>query len=448
MAIDYTTDPTGIFRRGGKLVKFNNAHLANATTTLPAQLVEIADKFENSDLTPQILSLYGVYRGMQNQEVANRQALASFWNNILLDVPTVVGQLNLPTADLSLVLPALFRQMVVDGQTVQKITTTIGAVAAGAGNVGNGTVLLTKRLDGQEPPAQGAVSLPEYAGLDSEFATNETMVFVCTADSGRDGRTPAAEAFDWSGKAPDAAFGYNGDGSGVGPGLTVGNGQSLATDGDFELWTGNTPTYWAPLAGTLAGTHLFQENSVVYRGGAALKLTGDGALATVGVSQAIPGSIRGRRMVCVSLRMRCSAVPAAGSFDVKFSGTGYTPGAGESISVAFGSMPTSYTLYNFFAVMPNAIPSDMKLLVQVSGTLSNTKSVYVDSLSLNTVPYHGGVGAVVVAGSTPFQVGDRFTAAVSESAETVGVFQRLFRRKYQFQLPSSGAPTIGDALGS
>lgn len=451
MAFDYDTANTGVFTRLGKLIKYVNSHLANATATLPAELKAIADQYEAADMTDQIAGLYGVYAGMQQQEAGNRQRLASFADSTLLDRVSVLNQLALTSASLGEVLPALVRQMIADSETVKKITTTVGSVTAASGNVGNGTVLLTKILDGYSRPTRGAASLPQYAGLDSEFATNETMVFECVQDSGRGGLTEGAESFSWLGKIADQQFGYNGDGSGAGPRLTVGNGVALETDGEFELWGGtgnNTPSSWTIDNGT-AGTHIFRESTNFYRGTYALKILGTGAAATIGVSQTMASSLRGLRMYCVTVRMKASAAaPAAGTFEVKFSGTGYSPGGTEVISIAHGSIPSSWTLYNFFAVMPYVIPSDMKLVCQVTSTLTNAVSVYVDALHVNEVQYHGGIGAVVVAGSTPFKVGDRFTSAISESAENVGVFQRFFRRRYLTQLPSASSPTIDDALAT
>lgn len=454
MAFDYITNPTGVFFRGGKVIKYVNSHLTNATTTLPAELKAIADPFETADMTDQIAGLYAVYTGMEQQEAGNRQRLAALWDNILADRTSVLNQLSVTSAGLGDVLPALVRQMITDVASVQKITTTVGAVAAAAGNTGNGTVLLTKKLDGATQPMLGAVSLPQYAGLDSELATNETMTFDCVQDSGRDGLTEGAESFSWLGKIADQTFGYLGDGSGRGPRMTVGNGTALETDGELENWGGtgnNTPTSWTAIGSTVFGTHVFRESTTIYRGTYSAKIVNSGAVATIGIQQSMTNAgLRGKKIYCVSVRMRSSAVPAAGTFEVKFSGTGYTPGAGESISVLAASFPGAvWTLYNFFAVMPSTPPSDLALLVQVSATLSAGTNVFVDTIHINEVQYHGGIGAVVVAGSTPFVVGDRFTSAISESAETVGVFNRFFRRKYKTQLPSSaGAPTIVDALAT
>jgi hypothetical protein len=73
--------------------------------------------------------------------------------------------------------------------------------------------------------------------------------------------------------------------------------------------------------------------------------------------------------------------------------------------------------------------------------------VFTDDVYLSEVRYHGGVGAVVVPGSTRFAANDRFTAA---NTNTEGIIQRFFRRFYRMQLPSNNAAgeTILDSLAT
>lgn len=451
MAIDYLTSNSGIMVRIGKICRAVNLHLANASTNLPAELKSIADPFELSDLTAQITSLYSAYAAMQQAEVGNRQQLAAYADNVLTDLATVVSQLGLSSAGIDSVLPALVVNMIAQSQTLNASVITIGSVTAAGTNVGNGAVYLTKTLDGSTPPLAGAPAITQYAGLDSELAAAETMSFTCIADSGRSGTAEGSEQFAWSGGYPSQPFDYQAEGSGPGPTLTVAQGQSLLSDGGFENWGGtgnNTLTNWTLLASTLAGTHVFRESSIVHRGTYALKITGDGAVATLGVSQAPPaGLMRARKMYAVVLWMKCGSAPAAGTFECLFTGTGYSASSTEKISIAHGSMPTSYTGYKFFVCTPSVLPSDWTLNVRVSSTLSAAASVYVDSLSLVEVPYHGGVGAVISAGSSRFVIGDKFTVPLTA---VTGVFQEFFRRRYGVQLPSDNAAgeTISDTLAT
>lgn len=454
MAIDYTGVSAGIFTRAGKIIRQINVHLVDATTTYPAELKAIADLYELADLTAQIEGLYSFYAGVQQGVIGFRTSLAGFIDTTLLDRDTVLEQLGVLDADLNSVLPALHAQMILDAQTINRSTVTLGSSTAVAGNVGNGTVLTTKVLDGVNPPLQGALAWMQYNGLNSELAfTSEIMALTCTADSQRDGTAEGAEQFSWTGGVPIQQLDWQTEGSGQGPTVTVANGAALVSDGDFENWSTNTPSNWT-IDNGVAGTHIFQETGAanIHRGLSSMRFLGTGAQAIIGVSQAVsPATVQAKRMYNVSVRIKASGVPAAGTIQVLFSGTGYTASSTEKVEILAASFPTAAftaagSLQNFFISMPSIIPSNWKLVVQITGTLSAGTSVYFDSLALKEVEYHGGVGAVVVAGSTRFIAGDKITFTVTNN--NAGVFGTFFRRWYSFQLPSSGAPTIADALAT
>lgn len=455
MPIDYDGANAGVFTRVGKLVKHINSHLADATTTFPAELKAIADPYEAADLTLQIDGLYGFYEGLKAGTISLRQGLAAFVDRTLLDRDTVLEQLGVLNASISDVLTALHNQMLLDSKTINRSTVTLGSVTAVAGNQGNGTALVTKVLDGFNPPLQGGLAHLKYNGLNSELGvTSETMTLTCTADSNRDGTAEGSEQFAWNGGVSIQPLDWQTEGSGQGPTLTVANGSRLVTDGDFENWTNtNTPSNWTIDNGT-AGTHIFQENGAanLHRGLASLRFAGTGAQATIRVSQTVsPSTLRARRMYNLSVRIKASSVPAAGQITIQFEGTGYTASSSEKIDLAAGSFPTAAftaagSLFNFFISTPAIIPSDWKLVVQITGTLSSGVNVYFDSLALKEVEYHGGVGAVLVAGSTRWVAGDKLTFTVSN--DNAGVFQTFFRRWFKFQLPSSATPNIADSLAT
>jgi hypothetical protein len=229
----------------------------------------------------------------------------------------------------------------------------------------------------------------------------------------------------------------------------VGNtGYSIIQNGDFENWSSNTPSSWTITGGT-AGADIFQETgaSNVYRGSSSLKFVNAAAAATLGVSQAISTSqLTARRMYNVSIRIKASGVPAAGTITIQHTGTGYTAASTEKITIAHGSFPTSWTLYNFWISMPAIIPSDWALAITISGTLSAATNVFMDSLAYTPAQYHGGLAAVAVEGSTRFVNGDQFSFTVAN--DDGGVFQKFFREWFGFQLPSSGSPNISESLAT
>jgi hypothetical protein len=444
MALDYDGVDTGIFYRGGRIISQLGAHYDNATIDLPAQLLTIADPFEAADMTDQITGLYGAIAGMQSQETANQNALASFFDRILLDRVSVAEQLGLANPTISQVLDALFRQMESDSKTVKRNTVTVGSVTAGSGNVGNGTILVTKLLDGYNKPAGRSQACTRYAGLSSELAVTETMRFQCIRDSYRDGATAGAETFSWDGEKLNAPFSHLGEGSGKGPALSAINNKSLLTNSNFESFSSNTPTSWTIASGT-AGTHVFQTTTSgqYYRGSSALKLTGNGSQNPIRLTQ-VPRNLKARRMYCLTARVKASATPSVGDLTIQLSGTGYTPGGTEKINVVAASLTTSWVLHSAFILTPSSLPSDLLLELKITGALDNAKSVYLDDVYFVEVPYHGGVGAVVVPGSTPFVVDDKFSVALTQ--DDAGYFQKFFRQKYGFQLPSAASPTISETL--
>jgi hypothetical protein len=451
MALDYVTSNTGIFFRIGKIIKYVNSRLASATTTLPAELKAIADPYEVSDFTGQISGLYADYDGFKSNVVRERQTLAAYSDNTLTDRATVLTQINVPTADVSAVLPELVRQMNTDAASVKANTSTIGTVTANAANKGNGTVLLSKLLDGYNAPLQGGIAMVDYAGLNSELACpTETMTFTCVADSARDGLTAASERFSWVGGIQGDKLDYLTEGSGTGPSLTAAGDSTIVSNANFETWTTNQPGSWTITAGVVT-TNVLQMNTAanVYRGASSLQLKGDGATAAITLTQAISaGAMTARRLYNVTARVKASAASGTGALTILFTGTGYTASASEKIAITAGSMPTSFTLYNFFIVTPANLPSDWTLSISNSGTPGGTSNVYVDCVVPVECYYHGGVAAVVVPGSTPFAANDRFTVAISNDA--AGTFQEFFRKWYGVQLPSNGvgAETIANSLAT
>ena len=448
MAIDYTTANTGLFDRGGKLIKHVNSRLASATTTLPAELKAIADKFEAADMTSQIAGLFADYDGFQSNVTRERQAIARYWDAILTDRTSVLDQLAVPQADVTAVLPALIRQMIADTASVDASTVAVGTVTANASNVGNGTVLMSKLLDGYNAPLSGAIPVLHYAGVNSELAVNETMTFTCVSDSSRDGLTSGTEGFSWVGGIAGEKLGFEDEGSGEGPTLTVAGQSTVISNNDFETWASNLPTGWTAGNG-VAGTHIKQSTAEFYRGLSSLHFDGDNAQADIRTDYAVAaGTMQSRRLYCVAVRVKASAAAGTGGLLVSFTGTGYTASSTEKITITAGSMPTSWTLYNFWVVTPANIPSDWTLKITNTGTPGATSNVYVDSLSCEAGVYHGGLAAMVVPGSIPFTIGDRFTSAITNDA--AGVFQEFFRQNYLVQLPSvtDGSETIVDSLAT
>lgn len=453
MALSYDDVPNGLFIQLGKIAKHYHAQAADASA-LDTDLGDIAGVFEAMTSNESELLLDGfpsVVTGWQSQYVSRRASLAALATKRLQDRATVIDELRLENSQVASVLSALIRQMADDSESVNASTVTIGAVTADSGNIGNGSVLTTKILDGVTSPGRGAAGTypahPAYRGRNSELAVpSETMTLTCaTANSGN-------ETFAWHGRQQGQAHGFRSEGSGsIGTiGLAHATSANLLQNASFENFTGDQPANWTIDAGT-AGTHVVEETNGadVYHGSSSLRLTGDGALAAITLSQAIAANrLQANRMYCVTARIKADASITAGDLTIQFRGTGYTPGDSESIEIEAGDLPTDWTLVHFFAVMPAVIPADFALEISWSDTPDNAKQLWIDDLSLSAVHYGGGIGVVLVRGTTPPVVGDRYTFTVAN--DDAGVFQKFFRQVYGVQLPSddSGSETIDDSLAS
>lgn len=445
MAIDYTDASAGLFTHIGKIVKRINNYEGYPDSTLPADYTSISDILQAGGQDAVAEGLVSSYDGFKSSVDGWRNTLLGYCTKRLKDPTTVIQQLKLYTDDLATVLAKLITQMSIDGKTINKSTVSLGSVTAAAANQGNGTVLVSKVLDGYSKPTRNTPAHNLYAGVDSELAVpSETMTLICVADSENDGRTEGQESFQWFGETENNHLSYKQEGSGQGPTIQTVQAATLLSNLDFETFSTNTPGSWTIDNGT-AGTHIFAESTNYYHGAKAIKFLGTGAQAVIGISQAFSISqLRPLRRYLCTVRYKASGVPANGAILIQPTGTGFTAGSTEKIAVAAGAFPTSWTLGYFFINLPAIIPSDFSLAVTITSTLSNGTAVYFDNMAFAPVEWHGGVNLGVVAGSTRFMRGDKFTFTVAN--DSAGVFQEFFRRGYGVQLPSSGSPNINDSL--
>ncbi|HUT88694.1 MAG TPA: hypothetical protein VMY37_04310 [Thermoguttaceae bacterium] len=456
---------------------------ALAKTTFPAMADEIHDELidetnKGDGLTPaaryDILSGFPeMFAGFQDTLVSWIGDLAAKISESLTDVDLVLQETSLPldgSATVDDVLREFYRKMIDDTESVDASILSIcgadqdaGTATADASNQGTGKVFVTRILDGYAAPSSGFSSLREYAydigndkwpgeagyvGTESQLGvTAETMTLTCSSDSETDGAAEGGESFDLiGGVAGNSLYDWESEGSGRGPNISAMNQSGLLTDGEFENWTkqnGNYhPTNWTVDAG---GTKIDRSEDEV-AGTYALEFTGDGAVAAYQISQDVT-SLTPLKRYCVACWVKGQAGIAVGALTIQFEGTGYTAGTNEKITMDAAALAAqvAYGEEYFFVTMPTEIPTDMELVVKITGILTDTKLVLIDRLAIGEVTWHGGVGIAILAGSAPFLRADRFTFAVAN--DNAGTFQSFFRRWYGLQLPSNSAAgeTILDA---
>jgi len=354
----------------------------------------------------------------------------------------------------------IIRQMKLAGATVlaQTVTATPAAFTGG----GNGVCVASVRR-----PLDGLV-------LEHAFA--EDILLTVTADSYTGSRRAGNESLRADGEgAQNNVFAFDwplGSGgrltfSAVDAGTDNGAGN-LLTNGDFEDWTSNVPDQWEITTGT-AGTHVFDENSIVFDGESALRLTGDGTTA-VALRQAFDDSA-GTRGKLKSLTQyavngwlrRDGTAAAAGTLIVELvdaEGDVIQDEAGNAntFTINLTALSTVYTAYNGVFRTPDVLPDEIYLRLRIGTALTSGRSVYLDRLGMAPMGqlYTGGPYLIVFSGSTPFVAGDFTTVAVTNSrgaAGTLNTWQTaLFRlldplvSQNEFLFPSSSSPTISDNL--
>jgi hypothetical protein len=472
-----------LFSDIGEMIEAIDDIYTIAATTLPAIADEIEDELidetdKGDGLTPaaryDILSgIPEIFIRFQDTAIGWIGQLAAKVEQSLTDVD-ILSETDLPldrSASAEDVMKELYRKMIDDTETVDASTVQIagadqnaGAATADANNQGNGKVFVTRILDGYSEPASGAPSLRQYTydranslwpgggaayvGEESQLAVaSETMTLTCESDSETDGLAEGGESFGIiGGLAGRSDYDWETEGSGRGSSISVMNQSGLVTDGEFENFTTNDPDSWTIDNGS-AGTHIFEETVNMHRGSACLKYSGDGAQATIQVSQDASASLIPLKRYCVACWVKGMAGIAAGTLTIQFEGTGYTAPTVEKISMNAAALAAQVAFGEeyFFVNMPAEIPDDFELVVKITGTLTNAKDVLIDGLALGEVAWHGGVGWAILAGSNPLLRGDRFTCTITN--DNAGTFQKFFRKHFKMQLPSNSAAgeTIDDA---
>lgn len=424
---------------------------------IPALLANVNSVFTGNGDTDQLNGMGNVFDGYKDSMVSLARGVGGLVQARLMDRNLMLTQLNglSPNPSIQDVLRELYRQMGIDSESVQKNTVTIGATTAASGNTGNGTIVTTKVLDGKSIPIRGGAANLKWLGANSELSVSETLTFTCVQDEDSDGWPSGEELFLVEGTPDYGVYNWRGEGSGERLFANTASQQKIIANQDFEVWgtglTANIPANWDKDAGT-AGTNIIQETTAasVHRGSFGLKLVGDGATASIQLSQTMRlGAFTPGKAYVVGFYVQGTAGMSAGSLTVEFESAsgGYTAASSEKVTLTNTQLAalTTYTLKYFFINIPAQVPDDFELVIKLTGTPS-AHAVRIDSMAVSEVKWANGIGFAIFPGSTPFVRNDRFTIAVTN--DKAGVFQEFFRRYFKFQLPSSATPSRSDSLAT
>ncbi len=458
MAIDWDTNPTGLFRQLGRLIALgrtingardNVAPSPDATwgalgppvKDLQTALDDIADAFDDSAYDT-------VADGLLTDAAAHRAAQKGFLSKLQTYIKNIVvehvnGHSPLPSKTPTLALAELVRQMVADSESVNASTVSATATAAGT-NEGDGVA---------------AITVKNKYGVDSQYLFNENIILEATSDS-QLGATEGREPFSYTGAAAEtdslsndwpAGSGASGTLNALDAASTTSN---LLTNGSFDTFTvANTPDSWTIQVGA-ASTDIFAAGSSDdYDGNNALEFTGTGGGPLSQVWQAVT-TLKPNTVYAYSYRAKKSTSLLAGvlSLDL-YNGSAVIADDATTSNVttkAHSALSTSYQAFTGFFITPNVLPATVRLRVHISTALTSGESLFVDHLcfAAATQLYTGGPYAALFSGATNFAKYDRFTLAVSS---TMGVFQEWFERcfgmrtlGYQLVPNASGTETLSD----
>jgi hypothetical protein len=459
VAIDYTN----LFENMGVFIKAANQMRDMATGSnaprpdLPSLESSIRSMLISNGAYDVLGSVPTDFIGYRDSAIGWAENLAGKVTELLTHRTTVLEQLPGLGQRYTLndVLIELYRDMVANAKSVKPSVVTIGAVTADVTNHGNATVLLDKVLDGVNAPHPGFLSNREYANRDSELAVaNEDMTLTCVGDEDTDGLASGEEVFLWEGRPPlvTGPFDWNTESSGLSTTVPMLNSHQIVSNANLESWNGNVPEGWSLDDGT-AGTNCIQETTAadVYRGSSAMRLVGDGATATIKLTQNVPLRVLvPQQRYCFACYVKGDATFAAGMLTIQFESQsgGYTAAASERIlmnAAALAAQP-AYGLEYFYLTVPEAIPDDLQLVVKLTGAATNGAKVRVDSIAFGPVTYGNGISAVIIAGSNQTTRNDRYTFNVQNN--NAGVFQTFARKRFKMQLYSDPANTINDNLAT
>lgn len=483
--LDYDGSPNGILLPTAEIVQ--KIHLAyyRAHTELPEDLDDFVTLFnaatnqDNRNLCAQQASRHN--NALRVACVETIRQLGRLIETRLLDRATVLVPLQTGNDNIYSILRLLIRDMFNGPESIKANVFSIGSVTAGTNNVGNGSVFGDLTLDAVSNPCQRYPGNPLYRGVASELVIPETVTVTCVADAyGQvlpefqgvyNGRLiepnyiAGNELFYVCGNIPSAGrvssgqfgsgFGVDeNEGSGKGP-IFYGMDANLGTpdtmliqNNSFEFGTSNEPTNWGADSAGNAGTNVFLSTGEFFQGSKSLNFLGAGGTATIRRAQSMDSQyITGGKKYVLSCWIKSSAPVAAGDVTICFyASSGYTASSSEKISIAAASLPSDWTFYKFHVVMPSPIPSDFKLKIEVTGTLTATENIYFDQINLKAAEWSGGFSVQAYNGSTPSRVGDVWSFPITQSAS--GIFQTFCRRWWGVQLPSKtdGTETIDDDL--
>lgn len=262
-------------------------------------------------------------------------------------------------------------------------------------------------------------------------------------------------------------------GSGPGPTMTIvdpgTSGSGEATTGtnmlrntqDWACTVANTPDYWRIVTGA-AGLDILQATSGMYDGDACLKISGaaSGGSAVdlrqyfnsntypTQSTQGYP-KVSAKHIISFRIKGSAAAVAASGGWHVAVSVNGETSSTGELMT---SSVPTAWTFKKFAIDIPVALSDVDYIRIYTDAALLEGEYLLIDNLAMTLAYTHGPYRLAAFAGDTTCETEDHWTGSVlSAMADTNLVYwlngiYGLSNGKRIFPTDAMAGETIPDSL--
>lgn len=383
-----------------------------------------------------IPNIAGPFDSLADAYVARLTTIADLADTRISDQTTILDELKLQETDIQSLLREIIRDMEIQSVTVNKSLVGAPSATGLAGNVGDGLMLTTIKLDGSAPSPGYPANL-DYVDKDSELAVTERITLTCVADSDRDALPRGHEVFNAVGQTPfRTTWDWKPEGSGVNTNISTDNAVDIMANRNFELWTAaGELSNWDSVLGA-PGVEFAANHDLTYVHGGSSSMQ---VLDDCTFEQAIPPqTLQPNRYYRITFWTKADSTSSPNITLSVVSPAGV-------ISIPAGPTKAGVTAGGFvhtsgLVLMPANLPDDLIFRLSIDTV---TTEFWIDRMSFAPVNYVGGVGINLLAGATDFSIGDRYPLDVTN---VEGTIQQFFRRKYRIQLPSDASPSILDSL--